>query len=605
MSYNGSGTFNINSTGQPVVAGTVITASAFNALTTDLATGLTTAITKDGQTTTTARITFAQGITSSLVTDSSSVSTGSIITAGGAGIAKNLYVGVNANVAGTLGVTGVATFSAAPIYSSLTASSAVATDASKGLVSVTNTGTGNNVLGTSPTIATPTITGDASISGLTVGKGGGAVSTNTAVGASALAATATGTENTGIGSSALTALTTGSYNTAVGRIAMQSNTTGAQNTAMGYATLKACTTAQNNAAFGDQALQASTTASYNTAVGSLACFNTTTGANNVAVGYASLNQNTTASSNTAVGYQAGYSFASTGTAPVTAFGYQAAYSINAADPRITAIGYQALYTNNGGGFYENTAVGYSAAKLTTTGSSLVAVGNECLAANTTGSKNVAIGYQALVANTATSNCTAIGYQAGSGLSGSAGGFTSIGYQSGNNFTNGFNSTFVGNGAQAGAPTGNNEIVICTSGQTGKGTSTGFIAPSTGGVYQGNNSSSWSTTSDQRLKKNIVDNTEGLDKIVQIRVRNFEYRTAEEVTELPAHSVIDKQGVQLGVIAQELREVCPDCVKEESTGVISVDSDNIFWHMINAIKDLKALVDAQATEITALKAKVGI
>jgi hypothetical protein len=33
----------------------------------------------------------------------------------------------------------------------------VATDASKGLVSVTNTGTGNNVLATSPTITTPTI----------------------------------------------------------------------------------------------------------------------------------------------------------------------------------------------------------------------------------------------------------------------------------------------------------------------------------------------------------------------------------------------------------------------------------------------------------------
>jgi hypothetical protein len=105
MSYNGSGTFTINSTGQPVVAGTVITASAFNALTTDLATGLTTAITKDGQTTTTARITFAQGTRDS----------------------------------------------------TLTASSAVATDASKNLVSVTNTGTGNNVLATSPTITTPTI----------------------------------------------------------------------------------------------------------------------------------------------------------------------------------------------------------------------------------------------------------------------------------------------------------------------------------------------------------------------------------------------------------------------------------------------------------------
>jgi hypothetical protein len=164
MSYNGSGTFNINTTGQPVVAGTVISSSAFNSLTNDLATGLTTAITKDGQTTTTARITFAQGFTSSLTTDSSSVSTGSIITAGGVGIAKALFVGTTANVAGavtlqsTLGVTGITTFSAQPIFSSLTASSAVATDASKGLVSVTNTGTGSNVLGTSPTITNPLIT---------------------------------------------------------------------------------------------------------------------------------------------------------------------------------------------------------------------------------------------------------------------------------------------------------------------------------------------------------------------------------------------------------------------------------------------------------------
>jgi len=164
MSYNGSGTFNINTTGQPVVAGTVISSSAFNSLTNDLATGLTTAITKDGQTTTTARITFAQGFTSSLTTDSSSTTTGSIITAGGVGIAKALFVGTTANVAGavtlqsTLGVTGITTFSAQPIFTSLTASSAVATDASKGLVSVTNTGTGSNVLGTSPTITNPLIT---------------------------------------------------------------------------------------------------------------------------------------------------------------------------------------------------------------------------------------------------------------------------------------------------------------------------------------------------------------------------------------------------------------------------------------------------------------
>jgi hypothetical protein len=152
-----------------------------------LATGLSTAITKDGQTTATARIPFAQGINSTLVTDSTNTTSGSIITAGGVGIAKALYVGTNANVAGTLAVTGVATFSATPIYSSLTASSAVATDASKALVSVTNTGTGNNVLATSPTLVTPVL-GAASATSITVAAG--------AVGTPSI--TTTGDTNTGI-----------------------------------------------------------------------------------------------------------------------------------------------------------------------------------------------------------------------------------------------------------------------------------------------------------------------------------------------------------------------------------------------------------------------
>ena len=50
MSFNGTGTFLINTSGQPVVTGTTITSTAFNALTTDLASGLSTTITKDGQT---------------------------------------------------------------------------------------------------------------------------------------------------------------------------------------------------------------------------------------------------------------------------------------------------------------------------------------------------------------------------------------------------------------------------------------------------------------------------------------------------------------------------------------------------------------------------
>jgi hypothetical protein len=56
--------------------------------------------------------------------------------------------GVNLSVSGTSTLSG------------LTASTALALDANKNVVSVTNTGTGSNVLATSPTIATPNITGD-------------------------------------------------------------------------------------------------------------------------------------------------------------------------------------------------------------------------------------------------------------------------------------------------------------------------------------------------------------------------------------------------------------------------------------------------------------
>jgi hypothetical protein len=56
MSFNGNGVFLINTPGQPVVSGTTITSTAFNALTTDLASGLTNTITKDGQTNITANI---------------------------------------------------------------------------------------------------------------------------------------------------------------------------------------------------------------------------------------------------------------------------------------------------------------------------------------------------------------------------------------------------------------------------------------------------------------------------------------------------------------------------------------------------------------------
>lgn len=63
MSFSG-GVFSINTTGQPVVSGTTISASVFNALTADLATGLSTCMLKDGTQTATAGIGFYAGTVS-------------------------------------------------------------------------------------------------------------------------------------------------------------------------------------------------------------------------------------------------------------------------------------------------------------------------------------------------------------------------------------------------------------------------------------------------------------------------------------------------------------------------------------------------------------
>ena len=68
---------------------------------------------------------------------------------------KDAFIAGNETVGGTLAVTGVATLTAQPVLSSLTASQAVFTDASKGLVSNAITGTGNVVMSTSPTLVTP------------------------------------------------------------------------------------------------------------------------------------------------------------------------------------------------------------------------------------------------------------------------------------------------------------------------------------------------------------------------------------------------------------------------------------------------------------------
>ena len=204
---------------------------------------------------------------------------------------------------------------------------------------------------------------------------------------------------------------------------------------------------------------------------------------------------------------------------------------------------------------------------------------------TTGARSTAIGVDALGGVTTGTSNVGVGYRAG---------------QTGTALTTGTNNIYVGHNSAASASSVVGEIVVGSTvgdNTTGKGGNTGFINPNGGGVYNGGNTTTWTTTSDQRIKKNIVDNNEGIDIINQIRVRNFEYRLPEEIDGgLKPTDAVKKSGVQLGVIAQELAEICPDCVTTESTGVMSVNTDELFWHMVNAIKQLKSEIDSLKSQI---------
>ena len=194
-------------------------------------------------------------------------------------------------------------------------------------------------------------TADISVNGITVGKGAGAVATNTAVGASALEANTTGTGAVAVGYEALKLNTTASNNTAVGYQAGYSNTEGAELTAIGR-----------------KAALSNTTGNYNTALGLNSLFTNTTGSSNTALGVQSLNSNTTASNNTAVGYRAGYS-GTTG-ANGAYFGYLAGNANQTTNGNTMLGAYSGRYATGG----LNTFVGQGSGENITTGVSNTILG---------------------------------------------------------------------------------------------------------------------------------------------------------------------------------------------------------------------------------------
>jgi hypothetical protein len=180
----------------------------------------------------------------------------------------------NTNVSGTLTVTGLTTLSS-------------------GL----NVSSGLTVTGLT------TLNSDALINGLTVGRGSGNMSSNTAIGNQSLFTNNTGANNTAVGYQSLFT-NTGANNTAVGYQSLFTNT-GANNTAVGYQSLLYNNIGNSNTALGFNALITNKGSNGNTALGYTALYNTdTNGDYNTSIGHTAGYTNKSGAKNTYIGYAA-------------------------------------------------------------------------------------------------------------------------------------------------------------------------------------------------------------------------------------------------------------------------------------------------------------
>jgi hypothetical protein len=102
--------------------------------------------------------------------------------------------------------------------------------------------------------------------------------------------------------------------------------------------------------------------------------------------------------------------------------------------------------------------------------------------------------------------------------------------------------------------------------------------------------SFNTTSDERLKKNIVNASPQLDVIKSVKVREFDWKRNNH------H--------ELGLIAQEIKDIIPNVVSEggddETKNPYGVDYGKLTPYLIKAVQELSTTVDELKAEIQTLK-----
>jgi hypothetical protein len=118
----------------------------------------------------------------------------------------------------------------------------------------------------------------------------------------------------------------------------------------------------------------------------------------------------------------------------------------------------------------------------------------------------------------------------------------------------------------------------------------------GSITVNASATAYNTSSDYRLKENIVPMTGALDKVTQLKPVTYTWKINGS----------DGQGF----IAHELQEVVPDCVtgtKDEidengNPKYQGVDTSFLVATLTAAIQEMKAIIDEQSARITALENK---
>ena len=397
---------------------------------------------------------------------------------------------------------------------------------------------------------------------VSAGNGTGGFSTNTIFGESVLSSNVSGEYITAMGTNAAASVTTAQYLTAFGNGAGQTVTTSNKHSAFGYRALFSMNTMADSGdnwngctAVGFRALQNNiglSSVSDSVGVGAGALYSSTTGTLNVALGNGALYSATSGSGNVAVGWKALFLHNNT---DAVGIGYNAAAAM--INSPITAVGSGAAEVATGSSV---TAIGYRALRLSTTGTDITVVGSGAFQNCVTGCNNNTV----------------------------------IGASAANNMTFGLSNTYVGASVVASTVSStSNEIAIGAS-VTGKGSNTAFIG-GTSGAYNGKNVTTWETTSDQRIKRNIVDSPKGLAEINQLQVRNFQYKEEADMPKTedgtPVVVGLDPNKQVTGFIAQELQTVFPEAVASHAHDILSVSNDPVVYAMVKAIQELTARLEA--------------